>query len=180
MMHGSLICVSKFKSVRNTPAVVHYREHCFSTVWLLHGSCHMKLLLSQCVLCMPYTMSLSGHFIQSHRCRVHACLAETCHQHFWQNDWDLLCATVVLWWWNRYWNKSEHKKLTTEKKICPLLLLVLKSATSTLTTEPSPLPHKAVAAQTTIVNIFPSLVFVFCLSPKMTNTAQPMPTQIKG
>ena len=25
-----------------------------STVWLLHGWCHGKLLLSQCILCTPY------------------------------------------------------------------------------------------------------------------------------
>ena len=33
MTHGSLICASKFKSVRNRPAVVRYREHCLVTVF---------------------------------------------------------------------------------------------------------------------------------------------------
>ena len=33
--------------------------------------------------------------MQSHIRKVHACLAETCHLHFWQNDRDLLRATVV-------------------------------------------------------------------------------------
>ena len=41
--------------------------------------------------------SLQYHFIQSHRYRVHVYLAVTCHLHFWQNDWDLLCATAVTW-----------------------------------------------------------------------------------
>ena len=48
---------------------------------------------------------------------MHVCLAVTCHLHFWQNGWDLLCATVVTWGWNRYWNKSQHWKLTQEKKL---------------------------------------------------------------
>ena len=28
---------------------------------------------------------------------MHACLAVTCHLHFWQNDWDLSSATTVTW-----------------------------------------------------------------------------------
>ena len=35
------------------------------------------------------------HFIQSHIRKVYACLAVTCHLHFWQNDRDLLHATAV-------------------------------------------------------------------------------------
>ena len=50
------------------------------------------------------------------------CLAVTCHPHFWPNNWDLLYATVATWGWNGYWNKSQHRKLTLEKKIIPLLL----------------------------------------------------------
>ena len=42
----------------------------------------------------------------------------------------LLCATVVTSEWNRYWNKSHHRKLTLEKKILLLpLLLWLKPET---------------------------------------------------
>ena len=33
----------------------------------------------------------------SHICKVYACLAVTCHLHFWQNDRDLLHATEVTW-----------------------------------------------------------------------------------
>ena len=50
---------------------------------------------------------------------MYACLAVTCHLHFWQNDWDLLRATVVTRGWNVYWNKSQHRKSTLEKKILP-------------------------------------------------------------
>ena len=58
-----------------------------------HGWFHMKLLPSWRVLCTPYNHTLC-HFMQSHQCKVHACLAATCHPHFWQNDRDLLCAAV--------------------------------------------------------------------------------------
>ena len=54
----------------------------------------MKLLLSRRVLCTPYNHE-PRHFMQSHIHRVLACLAVTCHLHFWQNDRDLLCATAV-------------------------------------------------------------------------------------
>ena len=33
-------------------------------------------------------------FMQSHICLVHSCLTLACHLHFWQNDQNLLCATV--------------------------------------------------------------------------------------
>ena len=50
------------------------------------------------------------------------CLAVTCNLHFWQNDLGLLCATAVTQGWNGYPNKSQHRKLTLEKKIHPPLL----------------------------------------------------------
>ena len=62
------------------------------------------------------------HFMQSHICKVYACLAVTCHLHFWQNERDLFHATAVTCGWNRYRNKSQHRKSTLEKKILPLLL----------------------------------------------------------
>ena len=34
--------------------------------------------------------------MQNHVLWVHVRLAVTCHVHFWQNDWDLLPATVVI------------------------------------------------------------------------------------
>ena len=55
--------------------------------------------------------------MQSHIRKVYVCLAVTCHLHFWQNDRGLLLATAVTRRWNGYWNKSQHKKLTLEKKI---------------------------------------------------------------
>ena len=75
----------------------------------------------------------------------HQCLAVTCHMHFWQNDRDLLCATAVTRGQNRYPNKSQHRKLTLNKKIPPPLLpglepAILQSRVPRSTTKPSPLP----------------------------------------
>ena len=58
--------------------------------------------------------------MQSHIRKVNACLAVTCHLHFWQDDRDLLRATAVTRGWNGYQNRSQHRKLTLEKKILPL------------------------------------------------------------
>ena len=96
-----------------------------------------------------YTMqpciSLQCHFIRSHICKVYVYLAVTCHLHFQQNGRDLLRATdAVTRGWNGYRNTSQHRNLTLEKKIRPLLLPVLEPVTFRLrvrhsTTEQSPL-----------------------------------------
>ena len=62
--------------------------------------------------CYVYTNTIMHQFTVSHIhlklpvCRVHVCLAVTCHLHFWQNDQDLLHTTAVTQGWNRYQNKS--------------------------------------------------------------------------
>ena len=63
--------------------------------------------------------SAEAQFNKSHIRKVYACLAVTCHLHFWQNDRDFLRATVVTREWNGYRNKSQHRKSTLEKKILP-------------------------------------------------------------
>ena len=93
-----------------------------------HGWCHMKLLPSRRVLCTPYNHA-PCHFMQSHIRKVHACLAVTCHLHFWQNGRGLLRATVVTRGWNGYPHMSQHRKSTLEKKILPPLLQRFKPAT---------------------------------------------------
>ena len=60
-----------------------------------------------------------ARFNKTHIRKVYACLAVTCHLHFWQNDRDFLRATVVTRGWNGYRNKSQHRKSTLEKKILP-------------------------------------------------------------
>ena len=41
----------------------------------------------------------------------------------------LICTTAVIWGWNRYWNKSQHRKLILEKKILLPLLPGLEART---------------------------------------------------
>ena len=60
-----------------------------------------------------------ARFNKIHIRKVYACLAVTCHLHFWQNDRDFLRAAVVTRGWNGYRNKSQHRKSTLEKKILP-------------------------------------------------------------
>ena len=48
------------------------------------------------------------------------CLIATCHLRFWQNDQDLLHATVNMGV-EQILNEGQHRKLTVEKKILPLL-----------------------------------------------------------
>ena len=48
----------------------------------------------------PTLKSAHFNFAES---KVHACLGVTCHLHFWQNDWGLLCATAIKWGWIKHW-----------------------------------------------------------------------------
>ena len=95
---------------------------------MLHGRSHVKLLLSWHVMCIPRNHApyhVTSYKATYMRC---TCLAATGHLHVWQNDQELLHATVVTWGWNGYRNKSQHRKLTP-KKILPSLLLGLKPMT---------------------------------------------------
>ena len=87
-----------------------YLQCCLVVTWLVPRetaaiSAHSVYTMQAC--------TVSCHFMQSHIHRVHVCLAVTCHLHFWQNDQDLFHAVEV----ERYWNMSQHRKLTMEKKI---------------------------------------------------------------
>ena len=64
--------------------------HFYYYYWLLLYS---AILRSWRILCTPYNHA--PHFMQSHICKVYACLVVTCHLHFWQNDRGLLHATAV-------------------------------------------------------------------------------------
>ncbi len=70
-----------------------------------------------------------ARFNKIHIRKVYACLAVTCHLHFWQNNRDFLRATVVTRGWNGYRNKSQHRKSTLEKKIIPPLQQGFEPAT---------------------------------------------------
>ena len=112
----SHVILHKWKAFRSAFLTIHR-----SGVQHWHGWCHMKLLPSRRVLCTPYNHA-PCHFMQSHIRKVHAYLVVNCHPHFWQNDRGLLRATAVTRGWNGYRNKSQHRKLTLEKKILPPLL----------------------------------------------------------
>ena len=70
---------------------IHQSGVLTALAWLVP---HETAAISVQVLCTPYN-PVPCHIMQSHICKVYACLAVTCHLHFWQNDWDLLHATVV-------------------------------------------------------------------------------------
>ena len=89
---------------------------------------HETAAVSAQVLCTPYNHD-PCHFMQSHIRKVYACLAVTCHLHFWQNDRDLLRATAVTRGWNGYRNQSQHRNSTLEKKIIPPILQGFEPAT---------------------------------------------------
>ena len=97
-------------------------------VYLQRTHTRTDLMPSRRVLCTPYSHA-PCHFMQSYTGMVYVCLAVTCHLPFWQNDRDLLRATAVTWGWNGYQNKSQHRKLTLEKKILPPLLQWFEPAT---------------------------------------------------
>ena len=99
-----------------------------------HGWCHMKLLPSRRVLCTPYNHA-PCHFLQSSIPEVYACLAVTCHLHFWQSDRGLLRATAVIRGWNGYRNKSQHRKLTLQFFLIRPLLQGFDHESGALTTE---------------------------------------------
>ena len=129
-----------------------------------HGWCHMKLLPSRRVLCTPYSHA-PCQFTQSHIRKVHACLAVTCHLHFWQNDRDLLRATAVTWGWNGYRNKSQHRKLTMEKKGFPPLLqgfepVTFQSRVRRSNTELSPLLRVHTEGRMSLAGAWSSAVFM--------------------
>ena len=61
--------------------------------------------------------------------RVYACVDVASHLHFLWNDRGLLRATAVTQGVEQTPNKSQHTKLTLEKKILPPLLLGFELAT---------------------------------------------------
>ena len=96
--------------------------------WLVPQESAARESQSRRVMCTPYNHA-PCHFMQSHIRKVYACLAVTCHLRFWQNDRGLLRATAVTRGWSGYRNKSQHRKLTLEKKILPPLQQGFEPAT---------------------------------------------------
>ena len=101
---------------------VVYLRCCLVVAWLV--PCETAAVLAHA----PCT-SLQCHFIWSHRHRSRVRIAVTCHLPFWPNDQDLWHTTAVTRGWNRYQNKSQHRKLTPQKKILLPLLWGLEPET---------------------------------------------------
>ena len=98
-------------------------QHSLVLTWLVPlktaaASVHSVYTIQRC--------TMSRYLMQSHILRVHVCLAVTSNLHFGQNDQDFLHATAVMQGRSSYWNKSQHRKSTMEKKI---LLPQLKPVT---------------------------------------------------
>ena len=102
----------------------------------------MKVLPSRRVLCTPL-FSMSLHAKPHSLRKVHACVAVTCHLHFWQNDRDLSSrATAVTRGRNGYRNKSQHRNLTLEN------FSFFKSRRSRRDSNPRPYDHESGALTT--------------------------------
>ena len=94
---------------------------------------HETAAVSAQVLCTPYN-HVPCHFMQSHIRKVYACLAVTCHLHFWQNDRDLLRATAVTE--SRPWRRKFSRRSSRDSIPRPF-----NHESGALTTELSPPPH---------------------------------------
>ena len=99
-----------------------------------------------------------ARFNKIHIRKVYACLAVTCHLHFWQNDRDFLRATAVTRGWNGYRNKSQHRKSTLEKKILPPFQQGFEPATFQSRVRCS--NHWAIPAPYSAVCV--TVVFIYC------------------
>ena len=105
-------------SLGRTAQDVHLDSHTAPELWT-----QLLLLLSWCLMSSDVIWHIRDKLwpMPKHGSirKVYACLAVTCHLHFWQNNRDFLRATVVTRGWNGYRNKSQHRKSTLEKKILP-------------------------------------------------------------
>ena len=115
----------------------------------------MKLLP---FLCTPYSHAPVYSIIPckaTYVGRLCQSLAVTCHLHFWQNDRDLVRATVVtrggVGWgvWNGYQNNSQHTKFILRRKF---------SRRSCRDSNSRPFDHESVALTAEISPLHPVMV----------------------
>ena len=98
MLLCSAILRSRADSLR-LHVIVHEQLAFYSAFWISTEVLawlvpHETAAVSAQVLCTPYNLALC-HFMQSHRRKVHACLAVACHLHFWQNDRSFMCCCAI-------------------------------------------------------------------------------------
>ena len=83
----------------------------YSTIWLLRGWFHVKLLLSPQMFCVHHTAM--HHFTVSLHLKphtwMHVCLVVACHLRLWENEWGFQHATAVTQLWTGHQNKSAQK-----------------------------------------------------------------------
>ena len=97
-------------------------------------------------------------FNKSHIRKVYACLAVTCHLHFWQNDRDFLRATVVTRGWNGYRIRVSTESRPWRRKF---------SRRSSRDSNPRPFNHESGALTT---ELSPPRMFTTCLRFWFLNT----------
>ena len=90
----------------------------FCLVWLLHGWCHVKLLLSWHTFCVHHAPILLKATHTWGAC-VFSCNLTPARL---SESPGFLCATAKTQGWTEHRNKSRHKTLTGEKKILPLVM----------------------------------------------------------
>ena len=78
--------------------------------FIVDTQCGEKQQLALEAMAVPIILSSvkSGNYRTPSPPRVHVCIAVTCLLRFWQNDRDLVCATMVTRGWNGYRKKSEQ------------------------------------------------------------------------
>ena len=129
--HCSLVtCDSKWETFTYSSAL--FNVHLSDVLMALFG-CYMVNAIWNChhpgarsVYIIQPCVCLQCYFIPSHIIMCGACV--TCHLHFWQNEWDLSCATAVTRGGTDT-EMSQHLKLTLEKKIILPLLSGLEPTT---------------------------------------------------
>ena len=103
------------------------RKWCaYSTVWLLQHRCQVPIFVH--ISCIPYKHApVYSHFIKTYICSVYvfSCNLPPALWAEWPGSFTC-CGNTGR---NRYQSKSQHSKLTPEKKIHPPHLQGLQSAT---------------------------------------------------
>ena len=113
--HSEWVTVALHSTILN----IHWRctysnEHCLVVTCLWP---HEAAAILVHIMCILYIHAPVYSVIQSHIHMVDVCSAAACHLHFWQNDGGYFLCYCSNMEWNAYRNKSQHRKLTLEKKI---------------------------------------------------------------
>ena len=157
ILHELLAFYSAFLNIRRSDVLT-------ALAWLVP---YETTAVSAQVLCTPYNHA-PYRFMQSHISKEYACLAVTCHLHFWQNDRDLLRATAVTRRWNGHRNKSQHRKSTLENTILPPFHQGFEPATFQSRIRRS--NHWAIPAPTELSSSNHTQSFhIICADPKTSN-----------